>query len=182
MQIKKVVLAVIAATALLTAGIAQATPGHGQGVGQTKITGKPGTRSGLIQLDQHIYYPGDTITVSVTIPSSVDGYWSGGAEAHLVVFMPDGSLMSVPIEVASPTTNQGIATLDTTDLPAGDYQLAFVLTIEGGDPTLLSDWYDGFAALISTQRARISEDPTDPADDDGDGEFDDDGDGDGYED
>jgi len=44
---------------------------------------------------------------------------------------------------------------ELSGLPSGTYQMGLVLTVAGGDPTVLADWYDGFRSLISVTTVKI---------------------------
>jgi hypothetical protein len=96
--------------------------------------------------------------------------------------IPGGQAITVPLPAQTPDSPVSLielSNLDTSVLLPGDYQLALVLTVPGGNPLNISDWYSGFRGLLSIERLRFSATAT-SSDADGDGEFDDDTDGDGF--
>lgn len=164
---------------------AQATidPPGNQGRGKSMVQNGRGAFKGNLKTGQHIYYAGDDLDISVQFPRGSSLLADGEAEAHIVIFVSDGSVISVPVESdigAGSRKFFEIENIDITLLPEGQYQLGLVLTIPGGDPALLDDWYSGFRALLDTEAVYVSEDVID-GDDDDDGEWDDDLDGDGIE-
>jgi hypothetical protein len=144
--------------------------------------GTPGTSRGLLSVNRHVYYIGDTIQVRVVYPRSLTAVWNGSAEGHVVIYIPQGQAISAPLPAQTadtPVSVLDLTELDTSVLAAGDYQLALVLTVPGGNPLDVNTWYNGFRGLLSIERLRFSAGTT-SSDADGDGEFDDDADGDGF--
>lgn len=158
-----------------------ATNGNG-GNSSVSFGGTPGTGRGLVSLNRHIYYVGDTIQIRVVYPRSLSAIWNGTAEGHVVMYIPGGQAITVPLPAQTPDSPVSLielADLDTSVLTPGDYQLALVLTNPGGNPLNISDWYNGFRGLLSIERLRFSATAT-SSDADGDGEFDNDTDSDGF--
>jgi len=123
-------------------------------------------------------------------------FWDGSADAYLVVAIPNGedpitplawnvgALPSTKAMDLMPDKNYTAFVLSCSFLNSmepGDYHFAIILTVPGGNPADLGDWYDAFDGLVATSRIRLADEPTDE-DMDGDGEFDDDDDEDGFED
>jgi len=149
-----------------------------------KVPSSPGARKGIIKTDKHIYYPGDTLEIRVVMPRSLKAVWNGEADSHIVVYVPDGTAIPVPLTIDVPDKVSSWFTLedlDTNDLAEGDYQLGLVLTVPGGDPLLIDDWYNGFQGLVTSVRLKFGSAPDPEEDADGDGEFDNDEDGDGFD-
>jgi len=113
-----------------------------------------GIKSGLIKVDKNIFYSTDKLDVSVVFPKSLKSLWNGSADAYLVIRMTDGTLLA-PFPILSsgqtPDKPKSFVSIDlsATPIPTGDYQLALILVKPGGDALNLSDWYNGFGALIS---------------------------------
>jgi hypothetical protein len=156
---------------------------------------KPGTRSGLIKTNKHVYYcDEDVLSLSVILPHSLEAYWEGDADAHIVVQIPvDASSDDVamfPMKLDPPPVHpEGseehqqhiIQNLDLTawDFPCenleGDYQIALILTNPDENPLMIEDWYNGFQGLIATSKISFAVSESDE-DIDHDGEVDDDSD------
>jgi hypothetical protein len=146
------------------------------------LSGRPGSARGLLKLNQHVYYAGDALQVRVVYPRSLQAVWSGDAVGHLVVYVPSGQPVTVPLPATVP--NQPIQVLDLTDLNTsqfaeGNYQIALVLTAPEGDPLKLADWYAGFRGLLSVEQFKIRASATTPTPNT---EVEGDTDGDGFED
>ncbi len=142
-----------------------------------------GAFKGNLKTGQHIYYAGDDLDISVQFARGSSLLEDGEAEAHIVIFVSDGSVISVPVDSdigAGSRKFFEIENIDISQLPEGQYQIGLVLTIPGGDPALLDDWYSGFRALLDTEAVYVTADALD-GDDDEDGEWDDDLDDDGIE-
>lgn len=160
---------------------------------------RPGSRNGLIQTLQHVYYPGDTLEIRVTFPRSLAGVWLGEADGYLVIQMPTGDYLPpilliatgaregleplIPEAVPDVSTQMLTLPLDTGSLPEGSYQMALILTASEGDPMLVQDWYGGFQGFAAVTRFQFASEPGTVEDDlNADGEVDDDVDADGYSD
>jgi hypothetical protein len=136
---------------------------------------------GNLKTGQHIYYEGDALDISVQFARGGSLLAEGEADAHIVIFSFDGTTSSVPVpDDIGPVSRKffSIDEIDTATLPEGQYQLALVLTIPGGDPLLVEDWYSGFRALLDTEAVYISDDVLE-GDENQDGEWDEDADDDG---
>jgi hypothetical protein len=148
---------------------------------KTLVQNGRGDFQGNIKTGQHIYYEGDALDISVQFSRGGALLADGEADAHIVIFSFDGTLISVPVPDDIGTGSRNffrIDDVDTATLPEGQYQLGLVLTIPDGDPTLLEDWYSGFRALLDTEAVYISDEIL-AGDHDKDGEWDDDSDDDG---
>lgn len=177
------------ATALLAATLAMpllaaARNNHANDHGNSAVSfgGTPGTGRGVLSVNRHVYYIGDTLQVRVVYPRSLSAVWNGTAEGHVVIYIPQGQALTValPAQTAdTPVSVIDLTGLDTSVLTPGDYQVALVLTTPGGNPLDVNSWYNGFRGLLSVERVRFSAGTT-SSDADGDGEFDDDTDGDGF--
>jgi hypothetical protein len=115
---------------------------------------KPCSYSGLIQLNQQVYYSGDRLEMSLVIPEELKALLKEEAEAHLLVHFPQGEIAAFPVVEEGPFLE---ATVEAEALAAGDYQLALVFTQRGGEAVKLADWYNGFAGLVSFNRLKLSE-------------------------
>jgi hypothetical protein len=176
------------ATALLAATLAMPLLANARndhatdGNSATSFGGTPGTSRGVLSVNRHVYYVGDTLQVRVVYPRSLSAVWNGSAEGHVVIYIPEGQAISVPLPAQTadtPVSVVDLTDLDTSVLTPGDYQLALVLTVPGGNPLDVNNWYNGFRGLLSIERVRFSAGAT-SSDADGDGEFDDDTDNDGF--
>lgn len=132
---------------------------------------KPCSYSGLIQLNQQIYYTGDRLQINLVIPEELKAALRNEAQAHLAVHFPDGGFEAYPVVEEGSFLE---ATVETSALAAGDYQLALVFTEPDGDALALTDWYNGFAGLVSFNHLKLSPAApgTDAQDIDGDGHYD----------
>lgn len=113
-----------------------------------------GTKGGLIKISKDFFYPGDSFSLSVVFPKSLKAIWSGEADINLLIVMPDGTMVKLPLLSAGTPPDQPKSLFDDLKLgietfPPGIYQFAVILTKSGGDPLLLKDWYNGFQGLIA---------------------------------
>jgi len=129
---------------------------------------KPCSYNGLIQLNQQIYYSEDKLELSLVLPEELKVLLRKDAEAHLLVYFPDGQIEPFSVVTDGPLLE---ATIESDALSAGNYQLALVFTQAGGDAVKIKDWYNGFAGLISFNQLKISDQlpGADQEDNDGDG-------------
>lgn len=137
---------------------------------------------GDIDTRQHIYYPGDTIDVRVTIGGNTQLLNDQQVDIYLSVLNTNGKFSAYPVknyQNANARKVLYVENLDNSILSPGTYQIALVATIPGGNPANVEDWYNGFAGLLDDDAILYSE--TSISNDyDGDGEWDDDYDRDGY--
>jgi hypothetical protein len=178
---RKIATALLATTLAMPL-LANARNDHSSSHGNSAVSfgGTPGASRGLLSVNRHVYYIGDTVQVRVVYPRSLTAVWNGSAEGHVVIYIPQGQAISAPLPAQTadtPVSVLDLTALDTSVLAAGDYQLALVLTVPGGNPLDVNTWYNGFRGLLSIERVRFSAGAT-SSDADGDGEFDDDADGD----
>jgi len=131
---------------------------------------------------KHIYYPGDTIDIRVLMKGNTALLSDQNVDMYLAI-----------IDAAGNTSYRAVADYQTqaerqvfriTDVSGsvispGTYQIALIATRPGGNPAVVSDWYNGFAGLIDSDAMTYSETAIDQ-DFDGDGEWDDDYDRDGF--
>lgn len=113
-----------------------------------------GTKGGLIKISKDFFYPGDSFSLSVVFPKSLKAIWSGEADINLLIVMPDGTMVKLPLLSAGTPPDQPKSLFDDLKLgietfPPGIYQFAVILTKSEGDPLLLKDWYNGFQGLIA---------------------------------
>lgn len=171
-------------TVLSLANLSWAVPPDKQGYSDKPLASfkmkKPSGYKSLIQLNKQVYYSGDELYISVTIPKQLKARLGEKVEAQLLVYFPDGTVNAFPL------VGEGkvLETTDTDAFAAGNYQLALVFTERGGNAVNVGDWYNGFTGLVSTLRLKISDEfpGFDEEDSDGDGIIDDDIDGDGFSD
>lgn len=148
---------------------------------KSRVQNGKGAIMGNLETRQHIYYVGDSLDIQVQFARGADLLAKGEADAHIVIFSFDGTVSSVPVPADVGTSSRKffpIKSIDITTLPAGQYQLALVLTTPKGDPKLVSNWYSGFRALLDSEAIYISAASV-SGDANKDGEWDDDADGDG---
>lgn len=135
---------------------------------------KPGAAPTVVQSDKSIFYPGDKIPLRVVIPKSLKDVWAGKAVVNIVITMPGGDLppyvQTLPAkdpatEGDTPRTVAEIQPEAAKTLPAGDYQMAMIVTKVGGDPLKVSDWYGGFRGLLGVKRLKVVATTTPDAED-----------------
>ncbi len=73
-----------------------------------------------------------------------------------------------------------IPAVDLSGIAAGTYQLGLILTVPGGDPQSINDWYSGLLGLVDIAGLTVSAEALE-SDSDGDGMIDCDGDSNGLE-
>ena len=147
----------------------------------------------IIHANRHVLYAGDdALEVSVRFPRGADLLKQGeeGAEsevdAHLMVFGPDAvwGELRLDNEAADADGSGNLFQLAENEIEAlapGVYQLGVVLTVPGGDPYNLDDWYNGMLGLVAVQGLTVAEGPIEE-DANEDGFIDDDSDDDGLSD
>ena len=131
---------------------------------------------------KHIYYVGETLSVFVKFSRGIDILADELADAHIIVVTPNTDAYSFPVDSSIGPQDRKFFSLDIENaetLPLGQYQLGLVVTIPGGDPMDIKDWYNGFRGLLDMEGIYISDQPL-PEDVDADGECDADADGDGF--
>lgn len=156
---------------------------------------RPGANPSLVQSNKNVFYVGDKITLKVVIPKSLKDVWDGKATANIVITMPGDLGIVKPIALPTPASAQAtsgdtpvqlvdLSASDAATLPAGDYQMALIITKVDGDPLKISDWYGGFKGLLGVKRLKISAATTtgDTEDPNKTGQVTGDADGDGYPD
>ena len=121
-----------------------------------------GLRKGLIKLNKATLGPGNQLEIQIVVPASLKAIWNGMADLYLVLRLPDGDLISVPVYVEGATPDSP-KTLVNTGIEAGmlaegRYQIAMIMTNPEGDPLLLADWYNGFSGLISVNSFKYGDD------------------------
>lgn len=162
----------------------ESSPGNSANApGQAKKLSKGSTNvKGNLKVSQHIYYEGDTIEVSIKFSRGWELLAEGTVDAHVVVITPAAELLSFPVDPSTGPSDRKFFNieLDSSDtLPAGQYQLALIVTIPDGEPVNLADWYNGFRGLMDMEGLLISGQYL-SEDSDMDGECDYDYDGDGF--
>ena len=131
---------------------------------------------------KHIYYVGETLSVFVKFSRGIDILADELADAHIIVVTPNTDAYSFPVDSSIGPQDRKFFSLDIENaetLPLGQYQMGLVVTIPGGDPLDIKDWYNGFRGLLDMEGIYISDQPL-PEDVDADGECDADADGDGF--
>lgn len=131
---------------------------------------------------KHIYYVGDTLSAFVKFSRGINLLAEDLADAHIIVVAPTTDAYAFPVDSSIGPNDRKFFSIDILNaetLPLGQYQLALVVTIPGGDPLNIKDWYNGFRGLLDMEGIYISDRPL-PEDVDADGECDADADGDGF--
>jgi hypothetical protein len=134
---------------------------------------KPAANAGFIQTGKTVHYPGDSFLLKAVVPKSLKDVWEGKAVVKIVITMP-GDQGAIVVDV--PTTNpesEGdkvrpivpVPAEAMATLPAGDYQMAMIVTKLGGDPLNLNDWYGGFKAMLGVKRVKVVATTTPDAED-----------------
>jgi len=119
----------------------------------SQVLTQPCSYEGLIQFNQQVYYSGNKLEINLGIPDQLKALLKADAEAHILVYFPQGEIEAFPV------ANEGQlleATIESTAVMTGNYQLALVFTRRGGDALQIRDWYNGFAGLTSFGRLKIS--------------------------
>jgi hypothetical protein len=166
--------------------------GYGDGLGylhRHKICLQPGARSGLIKTNRQMLYSGGELALEITLPHSLEGFWSGEADAHVVIEDPLGTFFYGTVNAAGLDSQNPHISLKIGDvqsvLPDGNYQIAIILTKANGEgeaagnPLNLENWYQGFQGFVAVSRVKVAFEG-DPEDLDADGTVDGDEDADGY--
>lgn len=172
--------------------------GKGNAFGKHKNIGVSNASDGIkgrIVTDRDIYYTGDPLSIGLKFPRGAEVITGGDADAFVVVFAPNPVATTtgedalteplvLPVNSDVSEEHRNLFSIDAVDiaaLPAGTYQLGLILTVPGGDPLNLNDWYRGLLGLEDRVGLTVSDEPL-PADEDGDGEVDNDDDDDGFSD
>tara|TARA_B110000305_G_scaffold235617_1_gene295559 strand:+ start:418 stop:1107 length:690 start_codon:yes stop_codon:yes gene_type:complete len=138
--------------------------------------------AGSIDTRQHIYYPGDTIDVRVSMGGNTALLADQLVDIYLGIFAPNGKLFMIPVKNYQVTDSQRlffIENLTSAVIFPGTYHMALVATVPGGDPENIADWYNGFGGLLDEDALLYTETAVE-RDIDSDGEWDDDYDRDGF--
>jgi hypothetical protein len=138
--------------------------------------------SGDIETRQHVYYPGDILDIRVALGGNTALVSSQGVDLYLGVFDPAGKASFTRIADYQSITSKRlfyIQDISTSVISVGTYQLALIMTVPGGDPELVSNWYNGIGGLLDNDAVTYSQTPV-AHDNDRDGEWDDDYDRDGF--
>jgi hypothetical protein len=124
--------------------------------------GKPNAHYNLVKTNKHVFYPGDQLTIEVTLPSSLKALLNGTAELQMLLYFSTGNDTAASIVSAFPVGADSKIFDDVIDvnvLPIGAYQLGLVLVKPNGDARNIEDWYNGHSGLLSTTRLKISDNP-----------------------
>ena len=165
------------------AAMAQGKSDHARG--KNKNIGHNNASDGImgrIKTNRSIVYIGDPLEISVRFPRGAQLITSGEVDAWLLIFSPIAKTIKVPVSSVASERHRKlfeIGEVDISELPEGVYQLGLVITVPGGDPLNIEDWYNGMLGLITVRGVTVSGMPLE-LDLDHDGELDDDLDGDGF--
>lgn len=170
----------------LAQGNSQNAPGQsGMAPGKNKNLGHNNASNGVmarIHANRHIFYQGDPLEISVRFLRGAELITSGEADAYLVIFEPDTFMSAISLnENAGPGNSRlfDVDAVDVEEIPEGVYQMGVVLTVPGGNPFNLEEWYNGLLGLLTVQGLTVSSTPLD-IDEDGDGFVDGDENGNGF--
>ncbi len=134
---------------------------------------KPAANAGFVQTGKTVHYPGDSFLLKAVVPKSLKDVWEGKAVVKIVITMP-GDQGAVVVDVPTTDANaegdkvRPIVPLPAetmATLPAGDYQMAMIVTKLGGNPLNLNDWYGGFKAMLGVKRVKVAATTTPDAED-----------------
>ncbi len=138
--------------------------------------------SGDIETRQHVYYPGDVLDIRVALGGNTALVSGQGVDLYLGVFDPAGKAAFTRITDYKTFNSKRlfyIQDISTSVISAGTYQLALIMTVPGGNPQLVSNWYNGIGGLLDNDAITYSQTPV-ARDTNRDGEWDDDYDRDGF--
>lgn len=187
MTICAVALALVLAPDALSQGRSESAPGKNRNLGHGNASN--GVMA-IIHANRHVLYAGDdALELSVRFPRGADllkegeGGEESEVDAHLVFFGPDAIWGDLPLdnEAADADGSGNLFQLAENEIEAltpGVYQLGVVLTVPGGSPYILEDWYNGMLGLVAVKGLTVAEGPIEE-DADGDGFVDADSDADG---
>ncbi len=152
------------------------------------ITSKKSPIKGLIKPNQHVYYQGDTLEIDIKFPRGGGLLSDDTLDVHVVIIGPDEMFYWALVDPVDFENTSGrkfffVESINTDDLPAGQYQLGLIATkgldVGVGDPADIQNWFNGLRGLLTVVGVRISDGPI-PEDADMDGELDNDDDNDGF--
>lgn len=145
------------------------------------LTNDISNTTGNIDTKRHVYYPGDSIDIRISLKDAV--YLSNqGAELYLIIYEPNGYVSYQRIENYGNDNSKRVAFIESytsNQFSEGVYQIGLLALNPGGNPNMLSDWYNGLSGLMDKVAILISSTPVNQ-DGDRDGYFDNDFDDDGY--
>ena len=170
-----VILSTLVSLVVLTlmANVAQA---DGDGHGRKQNIGHNNASDGVmgqIRTNKSIVYIGDPLEIGIRFPRGAQLIIDGEVDAWLLIFSPDAETIPVSVSNVASAHHRKLFTVDSVDigeLPEGVYQLGLVITVPGGDPLDLNDWYNGLKGLITVRGLTVSGMPLE-LDVDGDGEL-----------
>jgi hypothetical protein len=136
----------------------------------------------LILTNRHIVYDRDPLEISIRFPRGAELIAAGEVDAYLLIFQPDAETVVVPVSGDVSENRRRLFRIDSMDvrqLPPGVYQLGLVITVPGGNPLLVADWYNGLRGMLAIRGMTVSNEAL-AIDRDGDGMIDGDEGGDGF--
>ncbi len=148
-----------------------------------KLTKGSNDLKGNLKTEQHIYYVGvgETLVVSIKFSRGWELLADGTLDAHVVAISPDAVLFPFLVDKNVGPTDRTFFNIPLTNvdtLQLGQYQVALIATIPGGDPTNLEHWHNGFRGLLDMEGVYITDEPlAEDANLDGECDFDDDSNG-----
>lgn len=117
---------------------------------------------GKILTRRHVYYNGDLLEISLRFARGAPLVRNGEVDAWVVIYTPADEQEPVVIPVSELASTEirrlfVVEDIDLSELPAGQYQLGLIVTIPGGDPLLLQDWYHGLRGLLDIVGIRLTD-------------------------
>lgn len=174
-------LTLVLAPDVLAQGNSENAPGKNKNLGHGNASN--GVKA-IIHANRHVLYAGDdSLEMDIRFPRGAELLVDGEVDAHLVVFGPEAAWDILPLDDEAADAEGGgnlfqLAENEIEALPAGVYQLGVVLTVPGGDPFVLEDWYNGMLGLVAVKGLTVADGPIEE-DADEDGFIDEDSDDDG---
>ena len=122
----------------------------------------------IIKADKRFYNEGDSVNVSVKFSRGSELLANEIVDAYIVVLAPDSAPQVFRVDPdIGPKERRfvGFEFIAGQEFPAGKYQLGIILTVPGGNPMDLGDWYNGFrgaksVASFTVDGDSVSEDTT----------------------
>ena len=146
-----------------------------------KLTKGSNDIKGNLKTEQHIYYVGETLVVSIKFSRGWELLADGEVDAYVVAISPDAVVYPFLVDNNIGPTDRTFFNIQLTNVDTlllGQYQVALIATLPEGDPTNIGDWHNGFRGLLDMEGVYITDEPlAEDANLDGECDFDDDDDG-----
>lgn len=135
-----------------------------------------------IESNRSVFYSGNTLDVRVVLKGDTSTMAANAVELYLSIVDPSGYTTFERIQDYQTFNSRRLVSIPSiaasTDA-AGAYQLAIIAVKPGGNPALVTDWFNGYSGLLDQEALYLGTGAV-SNDDDGDGFWDNDYDRDGY--